>query len=275
MAAVAEVARIEVVLADCGATHVDPTRWQRELTTAAAALDDDLATAAERDAATRLTLLQAATEEAMAASGFADATEARAAAMDGDDLDRRERLLAEWDAAVRDLAAVLNEPEHDLPEMPPDTDQIDAAAAQARALSHDLSNCHAAMSVHRDSAAASIAAMGSRQTELDAAIRAAEVATTVLDRCAGRMMPRIPLRELGAGRRARTGRRGRQRPSRRHDVVDIGCSGRRTRSTPARAPDSISKSQTPTPAPRGERRRCPAANGSRRRSRWRSAWPMS
>ena len=55
----------------------------------------------------------------MAASGFADATEARAAAMDGDDLDRRERLLAEWDAAVRDLAAVLNEPEHDLPRCRP------------------------------------------------------------------------------------------------------------------------------------------------------------
>ena len=101
--------------------------------TAASALDErDLTAAAERDAATRLAVLQVATEEAMAASGFADATEARAAAMDADDLDRRERLLAEWDAAVRDLAAVLNEPEHDLPEVPPDTEQSDAAAAQAR-----------------------------------------------------------------------------------------------------------------------------------------------
>ena len=189
-----EVARIEASLAGCGATHDDPSRWQRELTTAASALDErDLTAVAERDAATRLAVLQVATEEAMAASGFADATEARAAAIDDDDLDRRERLLAEWDAAVRDLAAVLNEPEHDLPEVPPDTEQSDAAAAQARALSHDLSNCHAALAVHRDSAAASIDAMGSRQAELDAAIRAAEVATTVLDRCAGRMMPRIPL----------------------------------------------------------------------------------
>jgi exonuclease SbcC len=194
VAAASEVARIEASLAGCGAAHDDPVRWQRELTTAASALDErDLTAVAERDAATRLAVLQVAMEEALAASGFADATEARAAAMNADDLDRREQLLAEWDAAVRDLAAVLNEPEHDLPEVPPDTEASEDAAAQARALSHDRSNCHAALAVHRDSAAASIEAMGSRQAELDAAIRAAEVATTVLDRCAGRMMPRIPL----------------------------------------------------------------------------------
>jgi exonuclease SbcC len=194
VAAATEATRIEASLAGFGAAHDDPSRWQCELATAASALDErDLNVVTERDAATRLAVLQAATEEAMAASGFADATEARAAAMDGDDLDQREQLLAEWDAAVRDLAAVLKEPEHDLPEVPPDTEASDDAAAQARALSHDRSNCHAALAVHRDSAAASIDAMGSRQAELDAAIRSAEVATTVLDRCAGRMMPRIPL----------------------------------------------------------------------------------
>ncbi|MGD9703886.1 MAG: AAA family ATPase [Acidimicrobiia bacterium] len=192
--AVTELRRLEESLAGCDCPHEDPVSWQRQSTIALAALDErDEAVVAERESATRVTVLRGAADEAFAASGFADATEARSAAIDDDELDAGERRLAEWDDAVRDLAAVLNEREPDLPERVPDTDEIDACAARARAVCQALSAEHAAVAVHASSAAASIAAVGSRQAELDAAIRAAEVATTVLDRCAGRMMPRIAL----------------------------------------------------------------------------------
>lgn len=135
----------------------------------------------------------AALDAALVAGGWDDVADAACHVLPDAQIAAIERRVAAWDAECHALAAQVAVDEAELVDAPPDVAAVRAFAAAAAGERRAASDRSAALAVHVAQAERAAAEIGPLELAMAEALRRAELAATVHERCAGQLAPKVSL----------------------------------------------------------------------------------